>query len=268
MKKFLLITLLSLGVDIKVWATPQRIISLAPAITETLYILGLENKIVGVTAYCNYPPQAKDKTKIGDFANPNLEKVISLKPDLILASDGVQVGIVERLRTLNLRVEVIAPRSIEEILDSFISIGQLTGKEEAALKSVENIRMKLKYIQNKLSVFPAEKRPKVFLELWHQPLITIGKGSFVNEFISYAGGINITGQIKAVYPLISSEYVLKESPDIIIVGHTMKKEENVSAFRQGRVYTDIDPDLLLRPGPRFIQGIEQLHKIFYPDTKE
>jgi len=253
-----------------------RIISLAPSATEILFSLGLDEEIIGVSTFCNYPPAALKKAKVGTFSQPDIEKIISLKPDIILATGIEQVSIVERLRQLKLNVFVCDPYSIEELLNTIKEIGVITKKENEAKVLIAKIEDKINLIKNKVDLMPLEKKPTVFVEIWHDPLMTAGVGSFVNELITLAGGINIAYDTPRPYSYFSAEQVIKRNPDCIIlcymveeatISHVKKRFgwKNIAAVKNNRIYSDINPDLFLRPGPRLVDGLEQIHNSLFPD---
>lgn len=252
-----------------------RYISLAPSTTEILFSLGLGDNIVGVSSYCNYPPEAKNKEKVGNFSQPNIEKIVSLKADYIFCTGLEQAPVISSLKRLGLKVYVADPSTISQILSSIIDIGNITGKAKEARSLTEKMREGIEEISLKVKSIPAEKRLKVFLEIWHDPLTTAGKGSFVDELITLAGGINIASDTKRAYSIFSPEEVIKRDPDCIIVaymagGNAVKSMErrfgwsDVSAVKNRRVWADIDSDLLLRPGPRVVDGLKEIYKRLYP----
>lgn len=253
----------------------QRIISLAPSTTEILFSLGLDEEIIGVTTFCNYPPKAKDKEKLGTFSQPNIEKIISLKPDIIFATGLEQASTVEKLKQLRLKVYVSDPSNTQELFNSVKEIGKLTHREKEAERLINQMKTKIEQIKTKVKSVPQGKKPKVFIEIWHDPLLTAGKGSFVDELISLAGGINIARDVPRPYSYFSPEQVIKRNPDCIILGHKGKKEtikaiknrlgwEEIEAVKNNCIYNDISPDLFLRPGPRLVEGLEKIHKRLYP----
>lgn len=253
-----------------------RIISLAPATTEILFALGLDKEIIGVSESCNYPPAAGEKEKIGTFSQPNIEKILSMKPDLVFCTGLEQAQVVLKLKQLKLNVFVSNPENIEELFQSILEIGKLTGKEQEAKALVYDMKSRVNKVNSKVALIPKDKRQKVFIEVWHSPLTTVGRSSFINELIEDAGGTSVTSDIKSAYGAVSQEIVLKRNPDCIILAYmgnlTPVKEvikrpgwENTAAVKNGRVYGDINPDILLRPGPRAADAIEQIYKKLYPD---
>lgn len=251
-----------------------RIISLAPSTTEILFSLGLDNEIVGVSQSCDYPPEAAVKEKIGTFSQPSIEKILSLKPDIIFCTGLEQAPIISKLRKLKLKVVVSDPDNMESLFNSIAKIGKLTGKEEKAAMIIENMKKDINNIVFSVKKIPADKRQKVFIEIWHNPLTTAGKGSFVDELITLAGGINIASDLKSAYGSFSSECVIKRNPDCIILAYMGNENfsdniktrcgwENISAVRNNKVFNDIDPNILLRPGPRVSAGVKAIYKKLY-----
>ena len=252
-----------------------RIISLAPSTTEILFALGLDDEIVGVSQFCNYPPQALLKEKVGSFSQPNIEKILSLKPDIVFCTGLEQGPIVTKLRELNLRVGVSDPSNFRELFNSIKEIGRFVNKEGEADALIKEMKMNIDQINSKVRLIPKEKRVKVFVEIWHSPLMTAGRGSFIDELITLAGGINISHDTRRPYTYFSSEQVIKRNPDCIILAYMGRENpisiirerlgwNSISAVKNSRVYNDINPDLFLRPGPRLILALKEIYKRLYP----
>ena len=255
---------------------PQRIISIAPSNTEILFALGLEDKIVGITNYCNFPEETKNIEKIGETFPLNLEKIVSLKPDLILAYAG-QLNEIPRLRELGLNTIVIEPLSLKETLKSIQMVATVGGIPEKGNILVKNLSQRVDQIKTEVSNLEITKKPKVFIGGIYETIWTPGEGTLFNELISLAGGINIaagfSGWIK-----ISPEFIVKEDPDIIIIpigamnpGDELKIKENIyqrpgwsnlSAVKTKKIFI-VNEDLFFRAGPRIVDGLERLFKIFY-----
>jgi iron complex transport system substrate-binding protein len=253
----------------------QRIISLAPSTTEILFALGLNDEIIAVSSFCDYPGQVLTKEKIGSFSQPDIEKIIFLKPDIIFATGLEQAQVVQQLKELNLKVYVSDPASLKELFASLKEIGKLTAREKEAEEVVNKMRMRIEKVKLKSAAIPREKRPKVFIEIWHEPLMTAGGCSFVDELVSLAGGINIAHSVPRAYSYFSAEEVIKSDPDCILLGYMGDKKPNemvkqrmgwnkIKAVRNGRIYNDINPDLYLRPGPRLADGLEEIQQKLYP----
>jgi iron complex transport system substrate-binding protein len=252
-----------------------RYISLAPSTTEILFALGLDEEIVGVSSYCNYPQKAKSKEIIGEFSHPNIEKILFLRPDYIFCTGLEQASTIIELRRLNLKVYVSDPVNMEELLNSIKDIGKITNKEGEAESLIKDMENEIEEINSKVKLILAEKKPKVFIEIWHDPLTTAGKGSFIDELINLAGGINIARDIKRAYSIFSPEEVIKRNPDYIILAYMDKEKpaklvrdrfgwRQISAVKNNRLYNDINPDILLRPGPRVIEGLKKIYKRLHP----
>jgi len=234
----------------------------------------LEDEVVGVSSYCNYPPEARSKEVVGDFSRANIEKIVSLKPDYIFCTGLEQMPIVEQLKRLNLKVYVFKSSSFRELYDSIIDMGEITEREYQAQALVSSMQEEMESISRKLQMVPEERKPKVFIEIWHDPLTTAGGGSFVDELVSAAGGINIAGDIGRPYSTFSVEEVIKRDPEFIILAYMADKNpqnllarrlgwSGISAVKNSRVFNDIDPDILLRPSPRVVQGVKELYKRLY-----
>lgn len=255
--------------------TNPRYISLAPSTTEILFALGLDDEIAGVSAYCDYPPQAKNKVSVGAFSYPNIEKILSLKPDYIFCTGLEQAPVIIELRRLKLKVYVADPKNIKELLNTVRDIGKITERKKQAEDLTKNIESQIEEVSSQVKLIPLNKRPKVFIEIWHDPLTTAGKGSFIDELINLAGAVNIAHNIKRPYSIFSAEEVIKSNPDSVILAY-MNKEiparlmekrlgwSQISAVKNNRLYNDIDPNILLRPGPRVGEGLKALYNKLYP----
>jgi len=199
---------------------PSRIISLAPAVTEQLYLLGVEDKICGVTTFCDYPPEATKKEKIGSLLEVNYEKIFLLKPDLIIASaDGVSPTILSKLRTQKYNLLVLpVSGGFDDIQKNFLMLARAVGKEKEARKILEDLANRLKKVKEKISGAPCLR---VFCQVGSRPLVTAGKGTFIDEEISLAGGRNVVE--KSGYLRYNMEEVILLNPDVILIatiGHT------------------------------------------------
>ncbi len=254
----------------------QRIVSLAPGITETLYALGLEDKIVGVTTFCDWPARAVEKEKVGGFINPSLEKIVSLKPDLILATaDGNRKDTVRQLERLGLTVYVTNPSDTSGIMRGIAHIGEITGKKQQAKELIAQLRRRLDNIAAQIK---EKQKPRVFFQIGLEPVISAGRGALINEAIERAGGVNVAGQSAARYPRFSAEGIAAAQPDIILLAPMRGEKElkagkafwerlsAVTAVRQGRIYA-VDTDLISRASPRIVDAIEQMALIFHPEIK-
>lgn len=273
MKKIILCLILMFCFTMPVFAG-SRYISLAPSTTEILFALGLDEEIVGVSTHCNYPDKAQSKTKIGDFSSPNIEKIFSLKPDYIFCTGLEQTAAIEDIKKFNLKVYVADPTNFKELFQTIIDIGKITNKLENAQKLVSSMKNDIEIINSKAGLIDSDKRAKVFIEIWHEPLMTAGQGSFVDELLILAGGVNVAHDVIRPYCNYSSEKVVELNPDVILMAYMDKQSplklietrfgwNNINAVKNKRVFNDINPDLLLRPGPRIVDGLKEIYKKLY-----
>lgn len=255
-----------LGVDVHVSPTPRRIVSLAPSITETLYALGLDSAIVGVTDYCDYPPAALANVKVGGLSNPNFEQITSLNPDLILLSvAGNSQADYNKLSSLGFRLFVTNPSTIANLYRSIKNIGELTGTGPTADSVLRILRLE----QDSLTL-AARLRPqkRVLMLISVRPLIAVGKGTFLHELIELANARNVAEDASVSYPIMSREHILTLQPDAIIVTSDVaaSQDEVVSTYSEWRTLRAVrnnavivvDASLLSRPGPRIMKGLDLL----------
>lgn len=260
-----------LGRLVAINGTPQRIISLAPSNTEILFALGLGDKVVGVTNWCNYPPEALNKTKVGDYAMPDIEKIAALNPDLILAGYGNPIEVVYTLAGLGLTVFGIKTTDLNDLLNDIRRIGEITDKEQEAAALTSEMASNIKAVTDVTSQL--EERPRVFYMLWYDPLWTAGSETFIHELIEKGGGVNICQNLTG-YPIIELEYVLACDPEIIITSVwcydwalNATELESTTARQTNRVFTCND-DLVQRPGPRLVKGLEWFAYFIHPEVFE
>ena len=253
---------------------PKRIISLAPNITEILFDLGLDEEVVGVSIHCDFPEKAKTRPRVGSYISLDYEKIISLKPDLIIATGaGNTREMVERLEKLGFPAYVIFPKDLEGILLSIDHIGQVVDRKAEALRIIQDMKRRKAKIINLMKNVP---RTKVFLQIGEAPMVTVGKGSFADDLIRLAGGENVAGEEKKMYPRFGMEEILKRAPEVIIITsmNTSANYEKVlqdwsrwktlPAVKNGRIHL-INSDLIDRPSPRIIDGLEEMARILHPE---
>lgn len=250
---------------------PQRIISLSPAITEELYLLGEDERLVGCTVYCQRPDAAKKKEKIGTVVGVNVEKIVALQPDVVLATSLTSPKAKEKLKNLGIKViEFPAAKNFSEICAHFLELGRIVGREKEAQDIVNTAKNKVDFLKLKLRGLP---KPKVFIQVGAKPLVTVTRDSFVNDFIEFSAGINIAKGIR--YARYSREEVLEGNPDVILIadmGIDAQKEREVwksykalRAARDNRIYT-IDSYWLCSPTPvSFIETLKKLAEILHPE---
>jgi len=275
MKKTIIsICLLFISVSPLFAAQNSRYISLAPSTTEILFALGLDDEIAGVSSFCDYPPRAKNKEKVGDFSSPNIEKILSLKPDYIFCTGLEQNPTIESLKRYGLPVYVADPQNIHELLASIMEIGRLTKKDVQAQQLTDVMRAEIGNISRQTRDIPEAQRLKVFIEIWFEPLTTAGSPSFIDELITLAGGVNIAKDTLRPYSIFSAEEVIKRNPDCIFLAYMTEEKpvemvkkrfgwQRINAVKNNRIYNDIEPDIILRPGPRITQGLRLLYEKLY-----
>ncbi len=275
MKKLFIITILVLSISHVVSAAgpaspPNRIISLAPSVTEILFALGLGDKIVGVTAFCDYPPEAKKKPKIGGMTNPSLEAVISLKPDLVVVTtDGNPKEFEERLVSMKINTFIFDARRLSELSQGIRGLAATLGVkdrgERLAREIEEGIRRES---QSAIRNPQSATKKKVLFIVWPEPLIVAGPGTVIDDAIALLGHENIAGKALTAYPKYSLEEVMLQAPDIIAIGKgsgmdmqtmsrgILQRMKSVPAVKSGSIcYLG---DGLYRLGPRVVKGIKEL----------
>ncbi|GAB6931943.1 ABC transporter substrate-binding protein [Calditerricola satsumensis] len=264
------------GAEVTVQKEPQRIVSLIPSHTETLFALGLEGKVVAVTKWDNYPPDVQKKVEhvFQDGLNPPTEELLSLKPDLVvLGSHNKET--VDALRKAGLTVVVYDPQSLKDVYRVIGELGKITNRTKEAKQVIDRMKAKEQAIREKVQAIPEKERVRVYVEADPDQLYTAGKNTFMDELIQLAGGRNIAHDLEG-WQKISAETVIQRNPQVIVVtyGYYVPNAADkpkqragwnvVDAVREGRVYA-LDSDLISRPGPRIVDGAEALAKAFYPD---
>ncbi len=250
---------------------PTRIISLAPSVTEILYLLGASDRLVGVTVHCDWPEGARQKPKIGDLLNPNAELIVAARPDLIIASTaGNDRSAVLKLADLGLPVFVTAPRSVATILESVEQIGRITDCTDRGLELVAGLKGRLEALDRRLA---GAAKTRLFYITWFEPLLAPGQGTFENDVLRRAGAESITSGIAEFYPRYSLEQLIALDPDVIVAarhqGAPLPDLRKLSgwgqlrAVREGRVY--LVSEVLQHPSPRFIDALEDLARRLHPE---
>lgn len=249
------------GKEVLIKAKPMRIVSIAPSNTEILYALGLGDRVVGVTRYCDYPAAAKSRPKIGDM-NVNAEAVVALRPDLVLAHGCVNSSAINRLEKLGLTVFAIDPKTLEEVARDIRTIGKITARPKTADRVARSIETAIKEVKQARARKPSRK---VLVVVQSNPLWAAGPKTFVDEMLSIAHAANVSHDASPGFVPFSRELAISRNPDIIITGQRSDIEfftrnpewRNVSAVRNKRIYV-IDSDLLFRAGPRLAEGLREL----------
>ncbi len=260
-----------LGRKVELPKHPRRIISLAPSVTETLFLLGAGERVIGVTTQCDWPGEAKRKPKIGDLLNPNYELILAAKPDLIIASTaGNDRAAVLKLAELGLPVYVTAPRSVQKIFGSVEGIARITGCAERGEQLIAEMKSRLATVKQRLAGLPPTR---AFFITWFDPLLAPGKNTFETDALRQADVLSITADIGEFYPRYSLEQVLARDPDAIItVEHTgsplpdlrqIAGWRDLRAVKQGRIY--VLSEVFQHPSPRFVDGVEELARKLHPE---
>jgi len=265
-----------LGNEVTIEAEPQRIVSMAPSHTQILYAMGLGDKVVGVTEYCSYPPEAQEKPKVGGFSNIDLEQVVGLDPDLVLGTSihaqGVGPALVER----GLKVVLINPETVEDVLEKIALVGKITGREEKATALADELRGRIEETMDKVQ--EAGSKPRVYWELSND-LYTAGPGSFIDDLITRAGGINVAADTKEQWPQLNLEALILADPEVIILadhpyGETAEGVKarpgwaDISAVKNDRIVEVLDDDLVSQPSPRVAEALEFVAKALHPELFE
>jgi iron complex transport system substrate-binding protein len=251
---------------------PERLVSLAPSITETLYALGLGDRLVGDTDYCEYPPEAKAKPHVGPILNPSLEKVVALKPDLVLGSpEGNRIETADRLARLGIPVYGVTARSVEETLHSIEDLGQMLGREAEARALVQSLRRRIEAVEGRVA---GRGHPKVLFAVWYRPLTTVGARSFIGDVIRRAGGTSISEDLQGEWPRLSLEEALRRDPDVILFPHAesfapaleefqrLPGWRDLRAVRKRRMY--FVSDTIVRASPRLVDALEEVARALHP----
>jgi len=257
------------GKAITIPREPKRIISLAPNNTEILFALGLHSRIVGVTRYCDYPAAAKKKPKVGD-RTISAEKIISLKPDLVLAHGTLNDDAIRAIESHGLKVIAIDPKTIGQVVKDILLVAKITNREKEAARVVGRISSAKALVKRKTARL--RTKPKVLVAVQASPLWVAGPQTFVDEMIALAGGINLASDAKPGFNQFSAETAVWRNPDVMI--GTAKGDKQVftkglwkdtRAARRGRVY-EANADLLVRPGPRLADGILTIARLVHPNV--
>jgi len=264
------------GKELAFDVAPRAIVSLAPSVTEILFVIGAGPQVVGIDDWSNYPPEAQGKARVGSYWPPTVEKVVELQPDLVVAA-GEQLDWAGMLEGLGLKVLVVDPQTVDEVEAAITLLGRVTGRAYDTARVVTDIRLRVSAVTSRVAAVPESARPRVFYMLYWDPLMTVGPNSLIGRLIEAAGGRNIAADAASDYPEYSLEALIARDPQVIVIaaGHDpgapaaadLKGRPGfalLSAVREGRVYA-VDPDVMSRPGPRIADALEQLARLFYPE---
>lgn len=253
--------------------TPARIVSLAPSVTEMLFAIGAAEQVAGVTDFCDYPPEALQKPKVG-YVNPNLESLMALQPDLVLApQEFLKPDVILKLEQLKVPVFVLSATTVEDILGHLQTLGRMLGRPGKANELSMALRQEVASLRARMQNVPPVR---VLYVLNSQPLITVGPGSFIDQLLRIAGGTNVAAQSQLPYPRLSLEVVLQQDPEVLLfpIGtsegipdseqQAWRQWHSMSAVRHGRLH-QISADLMNRPGPRIGLALGMLVNILHPE---
>lgn len=255
--------------DVAIPRNVKRVVSLAPNLTEIIYAVGGGEKLVGDTTYCDFPEAARSVQKIGDTMSPNMEAIIALHPDVVFVSTASQIeAFMRTLAERNIAVYVVDAKSVDDIIDSMLIMGDILGTRPEAEKTVAALRQRLDAVQSKVSGKPIRR---VFVQISKEPLFTAGREAYLNEVVKIAGGESVTQAIPGAYPNLSRETALKLDPDAIVISDNEGNHEPNSAFANSAAVKNdqvfrINADLLSRPGPRIVDAIEAAARDLHPES--
>ena len=251
---------------------PARIVSLVPSVTEIAFTIGAQARLVGVTDFCDYPGAARQKPSVGGMISPSLEGIVSLKPDLVVATTaGNRHETFDQLARLKIPVYLVNPVSVSDVLDLIARLGRLTDRGEAADRVAAALRERVQSVSARVAARP---RPRVLYVLWPDPLIVPGRGALVSELIALAGGDSVTADGGQDYPRYSLEAALARNPEVILIAShdatrsplvrsKWERFAEVPAVSAGRLHT-VDGNLMHRYGPRIVDGLEILARLIHP----
>jgi iron complex transport system substrate-binding protein len=266
-----------LGREVTLAAPPQRIVSLVPSVTETIFALGGDARLVGRTDWCDSPDAARQKPSVGGMINPSIETIVQLKPDLVIATDeGNREETLVQLRRLAVPTYVVHAHRVAEMLDMVRRIGDLIERREAVSPLVSAIEQRIEAVRR---VVGSRRAPSVLYVLWPEPLIVPGRASHITELIELAGGRSITGGMGESYVRLSLEAAVAQAPEVIILAdhsnagtaagrqspEKWQRLTSVPAIKAGRLHS-IDLSILHRYGPRVPDGLELLARMIHPEA--
>ncbi len=279
MRSVLAVILICLGLAARSASTvPEpRVVSLSPSITEIIFLLGKNNCLVGRSSYCDYPAEAKKLPVVGNFGVPFLEHLAAVKPDYVITTKLKDKASKQAMESLGAKVIMLDDNSFDDYIKCVKMLGEILNCQAAADAEISRFSKALEEFKSLADKVPAASRPKVYVEVWHRPLLTCGGKTFINDMIGYAGGINLGRNEKAEYFPCSLEWIMQQNPDVIICpgmgsgksGEVAKRDgwQHISAVKSNRIYTGLEQDKIFRLGPRTIEGIALLRKYIHDDIK-
>ena len=257
---------------------PERIVSIAPKNTEELFALGAGDRVVGVTSYCNYPAEALQREQIGGFTSKSisLEKLVSLRPDLVVSAGKFHAPIIAELERLHIPVVALDAESFDELYEEIRILGTLIGCEQQASRLIEQMELRVRTVKETSQKIVSSDRLSVFYMTWDDPLMAAGPASYAGQMIEICGGINVISDVSTAYPQISQEVLLDRDPDVIIAAtmtdlrwtaESLRAKtgwSGLKAVRTQRLHL-LDGDAVSRCGPRLVDVLESMAHLLYPN---
>ena len=265
-----------LGREVALAAPPARIVSLVPSVTEVLFALGAEARLVGVTDFCDYPPAARGRPSVGGMVNPNLEVIVALRPDLVIATtEGNREETFTQLKRLGVPTYLVAAHRVSDVTDLIARLGALTGSQHAAAPLLRRLEQRVAAVARAVAPLP---HPRVLYVLWPEPLIVPGREALVTELIRLAGGQSVTADEADAYPRLSLESAVARAPEVILLANhgantgpideeRWRRLTSLPAVRAGRLHR-VEGNLVHRYGPRVVDGLELLARAIHPEAFE
>jgi iron complex transport system substrate-binding protein len=263
-----------LGREVTLPAPPLRIVSLVPSVTEIVFSLGAQERLVGRTDFCDYPAAVESKPSVGGMVNPSLETLVALKPDLVVATDeGNREETVRQLERLRIPTYLVHANRIAETIDLITRVGELTGRQADVPRLVGEMQRRIEAIRRAVAPFP---RPRVLYVLWPEPLLVPASGALLTELIALAGGDSVTAKERGDYPRFSIEAAVVRAPEVILLAShgarsapvlrdKWERLASLPAVKSKRVHA-IDGSLVHRYGPRVVDGVETLARAIHPEA--
>ncbi len=269
-----------LGVEVALAQPPQRIVSLAPSTTELLFALELGDRVVGVTESCNYPAATASIAKVANFKSMSVELIVALAPDLVVSARGNDMEALRAVRAIGIPVFVLNVQTFDELYEALRRLGRLTGAGEKGGVVANQLQRREEAIVQRVA--SPSKRPRVMWGYWGEVVYTAGRGSFVDYVIDRAGGINVAGETDIAWPQVGMEAIVSWAPEIMLTTYlpaaeqagTLDREvdrlQTIDGWKQlpavihRRIYY-VEPDWLMRPGPRLVDALDQIAGLLHPE---
>ncbi len=274
--KIILSCVVLLGICFQVWAEDKiKVVSLSPNLTELIFHIGKGDCIVGRSSACDYPEAVKKIPVAGKFGVPSMEVIARMKPDYVISSGIKDDGVRKSIEGLGIKFLLLPNETIDEYYLAVSELGKALDCQKEAEKEIQRVRNIIMEEKKITEGIPLEKRPRIYLEVWDNPLMTVGKKSFVNDLISASGGINVAGEQDIGYLKCSREWVILTKPEVIVApamgkfaGAEIKKRQGwngIPAVKNSRIYSGMDESVIYRLGPRMTEALKLFRKCFYPE---